>query len=139
MLSRINLLFNPEDCTTIYAVHPDDGSLIRLDNRMVGMPPISFAMAKALKAAYSADRTMTGHDYQRVYAQMLANFTADSRRRPKIKANNRALQQRERLAQKGAFAEEIEKAVPTPTVAAATLPAEDDDFLPAPRRALHHD
>ncbi|MBV2132390.1 Mu transposase C-terminal domain-containing protein, partial [Pseudomonas sp. MAP12] len=141
VLSRIDLLFNPEDCTAIYAVHPDDGTLIRLDNKMIGMPSVSFATAKALKAAYSASGPMTGHDYQRTYAQMLAQFAVDSqRRRPKIKANNRAMQQQEKLAQKAAFNEEIEKALPQLTVT-APIPSlsDDDDFLPAPRQEFSHE
>lgn len=140
VLSRIELLFNPEDCTTIYAVHPDDGSLIRLDNKMIGMPSVSFATAKALKAAYSGNGPMTGHDYQRIHAQMLAQFAADSRRRPRIKANNRAMRQQGKLEQKAAFVEAVETVVSHPTVA-APIPSlsDDDDFLPAPRQELSHD
>ena len=81
---------------------------------------------------------MSGHDYQRVHAQMLAQFTADSQRRPKIKANNQALRAREKLAQKADIAAQFEKHTPTQSGVLRPAPAgeTDDDFSPALRRGL---
>ena len=137
VIKSIDILFNPEDCTAIYAVHPDDDSLIRLENKTVGIPDVSFAVAKALKKAYSGNApVMTGHDYQRVHAQMLAQFTADSQRRPKITANNKALRQRERLVQKTDIAEQFQERMPKPSASPLPTVYSDDDFSPAPRRGL---
>jgi hypothetical protein len=137
-ISSIDILFNPEDCTAIFAVHPDDGRLIRLHNKTVGIPEVSFAVAKMLKKAYSGGNAeMNGHDYQRVYARMLAQFTADSQRRPKIKANNKALREREKVAEKAEIAGQLEKYTPQPADASVSPKADDsgeDDFEPAPRR-----
>jgi putative transposase len=136
-VSDIDILFNPEDCTAVYAVHPDNDSLIKLENKTVGIPEVSFAVAKDLKKAYSGNATvMSGHDYQRVHAQMLAQFSADSRRRPKIKANNQALRQRERLVQKADIAEQFEERLPKSSVSPLPIGDSDDDFSPAPRRGL---
>jgi putative transposase len=135
VITSIDILFNPEDCTAIYAVHPDDGSLIQLGNKTVGIPAVSFTVAKALKKAYSGNAAdMSGHDYQRVQAQMLAQFAADSRRRPKIKANNKALRQREKLVQKADIAEQLEVRMPKPSTSPLPTVDVDDDFAPAPRR-----
>jgi putative transposase len=79
---------------------------------------------------------MTGHDYQRVHAQMLAQFTADSQRRPKITANNKALRQRERLVQKTDIAEQFQERMPKPSASPLPTVYSDDDFSPAPRRGL---
>jgi putative transposase len=137
VITSVDILFNPEDCTAIYAVHPDDGSLIRLHNKTVGMPDVSFTVAKALKKAYSGNATvMDGHDYRRVHAQMLAQFAADSQRRPKIKANNQALRQRERLVQKADIAEQFEERIPQQSASPLPTVDSDDDFSPAPRRGL---
>lgn len=137
-ISSIDILFNPEDCTAIFAVHPDDGSLIRLHNKTVGIPEVSFAVAKMLKKAYSGGNAeMNGHDYQRVYARMLAQFTADSQRRPKIKTNNKALREREKVSEKAEIAGQLEKYTPQPAGAFVSPKADDsgeDDFEPAPRR-----
>lgn len=139
IINSVDFLFNPENCTAIYALHPDDGSLIRLANKTVGIPEVSFEVAKTLKKAYSGPAdTMSGHDYQRVHAQMLAQFTADSQRRPKIKANNQALRAREKLAQKADIAAQFEKHTPTQSGVLRPAPAgeTDDDFSPALRRGL---
>jgi putative transposase len=136
-VSDIDILFNPEDCTAVYAVHPDNDSLIKLENKTVGIPEVSFAVAKDLKKAYSGNAAdMSGHDYQRVHTQMLAQFAADSRRRPKIKANNKALRQRERLVQKADIAEQFEERLPKSSVSPLPTGDSDDDFSPAPRRGL---
>jgi putative transposase len=138
VIKSIDILFNPEDCTAIYAVHPDDDSLIRLENKTVGIPDVSFAVAKALKKAYSGNPAgMEGHDYQRVYAQMLARFTADSQRRPKIRANNKALRMSAKKAAKADIADQFEKHVTQPenlSISSAVHDAAEDDFEPAPRR-----
>lgn len=139
IINSVDFLFNPENCTAIYALHPDDGSLIRLANKTVGIPEVSFEVAKTLKKAYSGPAdTISGHDYQRVHAQMLAQFTADSQRRPKIKANNQALRAREKLAQKADIAAQFEKHTPTQSGVLRPAPAgeTDDDFSPALRRGL---
>lgn len=134
-ISQIEILFNPEDCTAVYAVHPDNDRLIKLENKTVGIPEVSFAVAKDLKKAYSGNAAvMSGHDYQRVHAQMLARFSADSQRRPKIKANNQALRQRERLVQKADIAEQFEERMPKPSASPLPTVDSDDDFSPAPRR-----
>lgn len=139
VISSVDILFNPEDCTKIYAVHPDDGSLILLHNKTVGIPDVSFAVAKTLKKTYSgpADQ-MNGHDYQRVYAQMLAQFTADSQRRPKIRDNNKALRASAKKAAKADIADQFEKYVTPPEDLSLSPTVHDcgeDDFEPAPRRA----
>lgn len=139
VISSVDILFNPEDCTKIYAVHPDDGSLILLRNKTVGIPDVSFAVAKTLKKAYSgpADQ-MNGHDYQRVHAQMLAQFTADSQRRPKIRDNNKALRASAKKAAKADIADQFEKYVTQPedrSLSPAVHDCGEDDFQPAPRRA----
>src|SRR3989344_4663347 len=139
VISSVEIVFNPEDCTKIYAVHPDDGSLILLHNKTVGIPDVSFAVAKTLKKAYSgpADQ-MNGHDYQRVYAQMLAQFTADSQRRPKIRDNNKALRASAKKAAKADIADQFEKYVTQPedrSLSPAVHDCGEDDFEPAPRRA----
>jgi len=137
-ITSVDILFNPEDCTTIYAVHPDDGSLILLHNKTVGIPDVSFVAAKTLKKAYSgpADQ-MNGHDYQRVYAQMLTQFTADSQRRPKIRDNNKALRASAKKAAKADIADQFKKYVTQPedlSLSPAVHDCGEDDFQPAPRR-----
>ncbi|MNN86923.1 hypothetical protein D3C81_2044010 [compost metagenome] len=81
---------------------------------------------------------MSGHDYQRVYAQMLAQFTADSQRRPSIKANNQALRARAKQAQKADIAAQFAQHAPKPRPLPPTLTLADgdDEFRPAPRRTV---
>lgn len=133
-LAQVDILFSPEDCTAIYAVHPDDGSLIRLENKTVGIPQVSFEVAKALKKRYSGHAgVMTGHDYQRVYAEMRAEFGKDSQRRPKIKANNRAAREQEKATHHQYIVEQIDKRLPTSGQALKARVEDDDDFMPARR------
>lgn len=137
VLKRVDILFNPEDCTAIYAVHPDDDSLVKLDNKMVGIPAVSFKVAKALHKAYASPAgVMTGHDYQKAYAKMRAQFLADSRRRPKIKANNQALREHDKLNQKADIAEQIGKRTPVEATQVWSATEPDDDITPAPRKGL---
>ncbi|NWL79569.1 transposase [Pseudomonas taiwanensis] len=139
-IQRVDIRFNPEDCTAIYFVHPDNQSLIRADNKMVGIPAVSFDVAKQLKKAYTGDpEQMTGHDYQREYARTLMRYAADSRKRPKIRDNNKKLREQERLRQKADIAEQLDKLSP-PVFSAHPLAADDDDdFTPAPRVDLSND
>ena len=132
-------MFNPENCTEIYAVHPDDGSLIRLENNTVGVPQVSFEVAAELRKAYSGSaKSMSGHDYQRANAEMIAKFTHDSRRRPKIKANNQALRASTQVMHHAEVAEQLATHAPksNPTPDPDTLADLDDDFLPASRRTV---
>ena len=138
-ISEIDIMFNPENCTEIYAVHPDDGSLIRLENKTVGVPQVSFEVAAELRKAYSGSaQSMSGHDYQRANAEMIAKFTHDSRRRPKIKANNQALRASTQVMHHAEVAEQLATHAPksNPTPDPDTLADLDDDFLPASRRTV---
>jgi putative transposase len=133
-LAQVDIMYNPEDCTAIYAVHPDDASLIRLENKTVGVPQVSFEVAKALKKRFSGHAgVMTGHDYQRVYAEMCAEFAKDSLKRPKIKANNRAVREQEKATHQQAIAEQIDKCLPASGQAVRARAEDDDDFMPARR------
>tara|TARA_R110001606_G_C15402775_1_gene653378 strand:- start:5047 stop:6975 length:1929 start_codon:yes stop_codon:yes gene_type:complete len=134
-IKKVEVLFNPAECLSVYAVNPLSGELIRLDCKMRDVPNVSFEQIKEIRKEYAGPvANMTGHDYQRVYASMLAKWNTDSgRRKTKVKENN---QQGRALAQ-GQFhaglKTELEK---RSVVAAAPLCShddDDDDFVPAPR------
>ncbi|MEH6498991.1 MAG: Mu transposase C-terminal domain-containing protein [Pseudoalteromonas distincta] len=134
-IKEVEVLFNPAECISVYAVSPLTGELIRLENKMRDVPNVSFEQIKEIRKEYAGPvANMAGHDYQRIYASMLAKWNTDSgRRKTKVKENN---QQGRALAQ-GQFhaglKTELEK---RSVVAAAPLCShddDDDDFVPAPR------
>lgn len=140
-ITEVEILFSPGDCLAVYAVNPFDGSLIKLNNKLKDVPAVSFETAKILRKEYAGDyRDMTGHDYQRVYAGMLAKYSKDSLRRPnKIKQNNRDMREHERNAQEKAVAEQLEKHASRTLNPDAFSAESDDDFTPAPREDLSRD
>ena len=130
-ISELCILHNPEDCREVFAVDPDDKTLIRLKNKTVNMPAISFDEAARLKASYSRPVVdMTGHDYQAAYAKMRAAFAADSRKRS-ITANNRAQRRKEKDSRHAELAGRVR-----PARVDALVEGFDDDvpIKPSPRR-----
>ncbi len=140
-ITDIEILFNPGDCLVVYAVNPFDGSLIKLNNKMKDVPAVSFETAKILRKEYGGDyKGMVGHDYQRIYAGMLAKYSKDSGRRPnKIKQNNKNMREQERNAQARDVSEQLEKHAIQPLYEEAISVEHDDDFIPAPREDLSCD
>lgn len=127
-LQSVEILYNPEDCREIYAVNPDDDTLIPLLNKTVGIPPVSFAIAKQLKKQYGDPNALpSGHDYQRAYAEMQDQFIKDSQRRPKIRENNKRLRAQERA---GLGRDVVEQLLPQLAPRQSPVPPSDD--LPAP-------
>ncbi|HCJ6265379.1 TPA: Mu transposase C-terminal domain-containing protein [Pseudomonas aeruginosa] len=111
-LQSVEILFNPEDCREIYAVHPDDDTLIPLLNKTTGIPAVSFATAKALKKQYADARKLKGPDYLRALAELQEQFINDSRRRPKIRENNQKLRAQERKGLGRDVAEQLQPQLP---------------------------
>jgi len=132
-LQSVEILFNPEDCREIYALHPDDDSLIPLLNKTIGIPAVSFATAKSLKKRFADGKALhSAHDYQRAYAELQTQFASDSRRKPKIRDNNQKLRAQER---KGLGADVVAQLQPQlPKRATSMLSFDDDHQLIQPAR-----
>lgn len=111
-LQSVEILYNPEDCREIYAVHPDDDTLIPLLNKTVDIPTVSFATAKALKKRYADGRALKGPDYQRALADLQTQFINDSRRRPKVRENNQRIRAQERKGLGRDVAEQLQPQLP---------------------------
>lgn len=50
----LDIWFDPDDCTAIYAENPDDGRLIRLRVSLEALPKVSFECMKVLREAHAA-------------------------------------------------------------------------------------
>lgn len=50
----LDIWFDPDDCTAIYAEHPDEGTLIRLRASLEDLPKVSFKCMKVLREAHEA-------------------------------------------------------------------------------------
>jgi putative transposase len=140
-LTEVTVLFNPGDCSTIYAVNPKTQELIRLDCKMRGVPKVSFEDIKKIRKAYGLPLgDMQGHDYQRVYAQLLTKWTADSqkKRKVKIKDNNKAAREEERKKDHAQVGEQLQKGSPALATPIYDV-AHDDAFEPAQREDLTHE
>lgn len=139
-LRTVDILYNPEDCREIYAVHPDDETLIPLLNKTVDIPPVSFAIAKQLKKQYSDSKNLiSGHDFQRAYAEQQAQFIKDSRRSPKIRENNQRLRAQERKGLGRDLAAQLQPQLPQYQ---SPIPTSDESPLliqPARRREVKRD
>ncbi|HBO1216233.1 TPA: DDE-type integrase/transposase/recombinase [Pseudomonas aeruginosa] len=140
-IKKLEILFNPDDCREIFAVNPDDRSLIRLLNKMPQVPAVSFDVAKALRKQYTGRGEMRGQDYQDLYAEALARYTRDSqsRRRKTVTANNRESRERERQQHSGEVRAQLEAQVPIsapPTHHAIAV--DNETVVPAPRRERQH-
>ncbi|MEZ2745791.1 Mu transposase C-terminal domain-containing protein [Halopseudomonas bauzanensis] len=134
-IQNIELQYNPEDCTAVYVVDPKENILIRVQNKMLGLPRVSFAIAKQLRARYSKPGEMSGHDYQEVYAQMIDELRARKPRKPKIKENNQELRRQHGNQKRDDIERLLSQGSNAPS---STLPIyvnDDDDFEPSPRRA----
>lgn len=142
-LKDVTILFNPGDCTAIYAVNPRTDELIKLDCKMLGVPQVSFEVIKILRKTYGRPIDgMHAHDYQRVYAQLLQKWSADSRKRgkAKVKDNNKAARQHEREKHYAQVEEQLQKALPEVPLLTALPSIDDDDYFePAPREDLSHE
>lgn len=136
-LQSVEILFNPEDCREIYALHPDNDSLVPLLNKTVGITAVSFATAKLLKKRYADGKALqSGHDYQRAYAEFQAQFASDSRRKPKIQDNNQKLRAQER---KGLGVDVVAQLQPQLPKHPTSIPSFDDDhqlIQPARRKEV---
>lgn len=125
--------FNPADCTKIYVAKKSDrkGTLIEAQNKMLGIPEISFEEASSLLAEYSGDHIMTGKEFQRIYARKLIKFTEDSRRKPKVKDVNKSV----RSNTKKEFNQEVGKALSKDAVKPKQVTfseaSYDDDITPS--------
>ncbi|MFV3412994.1 Mu transposase C-terminal domain-containing protein [Pseudomonas sp. NY15436] len=140
-IESLEILYNPEDCSAVFAVHPDDRSLIRLHNKMPAVPAVSFDVARALRSQYAGHGEMTGHDYQRLYAEALARYTRDSQRgrRKTITENNREARAREQRQHTAEIQQQLEAQVGPPTLPETPHPMNTDEIVvPAPRRELSH-
>lgn len=136
-IPSLEILYNPDDCSAIFAVHPDDRSLMRLPNKMPGVPPVSFEIAKSLRKLYTRAGAMQGSDYRRLYAEALARYTRDSQggRRKKVSENNREARKREQHQHTKNLQQQLQA-----HTSVAVLPevgpsrAVDQIVVPAPRR-----
>ena len=141
-LSEVDILFNPSECASVFAVNPTDGTLIKLNCKMRNVPNISFEMIKAIRKGFEGDpNNMKDYDYNRVYGRLLSKWTEDSQRRPKISSNNRAGRKHAKKLHHDDLKVQLEAcAVPVPLRVPAAQPDDmDDDFIPAPRESLSHD
>lgn len=141
-LTEVTILFNPGDCTAIYAVNPRTDELIKLDCKMLGVPAVSFEVIKILRKTYGRPIDgMQAHDYQRVYAQLLQKWSADSRKKGKarVKDNNKAARDQEREKHYAQVEEQLQKALPVVPVPTVLTSTDDDYFEPAPREDLSHE
>ena len=141
-LTEVTILFNPGDCTAIYAVNPRTDELIKLDCKMLGVPAVSFEVIKILRKTYGRPIDgMQAHDYQRVYAQLLQKWSADSRKKGKarVKDNNKAARDHEREKHYAQVEEQLQKALPVVPVPTVLTSTDDDYFEPAPREDLSHE
>ena len=84
---------------------------------------------------------MQAHDYQRVYAQLLQKWSADSRKKGKarVKDNNKAARDHEREKHYAQVEEQLQKALPVVPVPTVLTSTDDDYFEPAPREDLSHE
>jgi len=125
--------FNPADCTKVYVTKRSDrnGTLIEAQNKMIGVPEISFDEAALLFAEYSGDHIMTGKDYQRMNARKQIKFTEDSRRKTKVKDVNKSV----RSNTKKGFHQEVGKALSKdalkPKQVSFSEALHDDDITPS--------
>lgn len=140
-IDSLEILFNPDDCSAVYAVHPGDLSLLRLPNRMWAVPAVSFEIAKALRKQYTGAGAMDGQDYQRLYAEALARYTRDSQRgrRSKIAENNRAARKRERSQHATEVQQQLEAHAALPALPEVPRSEGAETIVvPAPRRERPH-
>ncbi|WP_394241126.1 Mu transposase C-terminal domain-containing protein [Halopseudomonas laoshanensis] len=139
-IKLVEIQFNPEDCLTVYAVHPVTHQRIELQNKMVGMPRVSFETARQLKKAYSGSaETMAGHDYQQTYARLLNEFVTARSRKTKIKDNNRSLRKQLKLVERDDINAELKKGLrpSQPPISSKSLNDDmDEDFSPSPRKEV---
>lgn len=139
-LSEVEILFNPSECASVFAVNPFTNELIKLDCKMRGVPNVSFDLIKSIRKEYEGDpNNMNDHDYNRVYGRLLAKWTKDSQRRSKVSDNNRAGRKNAQKLHHDGVQVQLESCavpVPVPVVQSDEM---DDDFIPAPRESLSHD
>ncbi|PZP22269.1 Mu transposase C-terminal domain-containing protein [Pseudomonas kuykendallii] len=143
-LQEVTILFNPSDCSAIYAVNPKTDELIKLHCKLKDVPAVSFEVVKVLRQAYGRPTDeMQGHDYQRVYAQLLQKWTTDSQKngKRKIKENNKQARQQEREKHHAEVNEQLQRGLAKSPVPMAFTPLADDEeaFEPAPREDLSHE
>lgn len=137
-LSKVTVLFNPSECTSVYVAHPATGELIKLFCRMRDVPNVSFEQVKAIRKEYGeSSDSMTEHDYQRTYAAMLAKWHKDSvRRKTKVRDNNQAARQQARTDSHADVKRQLANRAAPPLAPVIQLQELDDDFEPAPRGEL---
>ncbi|MFV3329910.1 Mu transposase C-terminal domain-containing protein [Pseudomonas sp. NY15437] len=136
-IQSLEILYNPDDCSAVFAVHPDDRSLIRLHNKMPAVPAVSFDVAKALRKRYTGHGVMTGFDYQQLRAEALARYTRDSQpgHRRKVAENNREARAREQRQHTAEVQQQLEAQVAPPMLPETPHHMSADEIVvPAPRR-----
>lgn len=70
----MDIWFDPDDCTAIYAEHPDDGTLIRLRASLEELPRVSFECMKVLRDAHEAH---VREDKPLLYADVIDRLMVD--------------------------------------------------------------
>jgi len=129
----ILVYFNPADCTKVYVTKKSDrkGTLIEAQNKMIGVPEISFDEAAALFAEYSGDHIMTGKDFQRRNARQQIKFNKDSKRKPKVKDINKSVRSNTKKVFHQEVGEALSKDAVKPKQISFSETAHDDDITPA--------
>lgn len=125
--------FNPADCTKVYVTKKSDrkGTLIEAQNKMIGIPEISFDEAASLFAEYSGDHIMTGKDFQRRNARKQIKFTKDSKRKPKVKDINKSVRSNTKKVFHQEVGEALSKDAVKPKQISFSETVHDDDITPA--------
>tara|TARA_R110000751_G_scaffold307870_1_gene433434 strand:- start:5999 stop:7918 length:1920 start_codon:yes stop_codon:yes gene_type:complete len=133
-IKEVEVLFNPSHCTSVYVVNPLTSELIKLDCKMQNIPDVSFDIIRDVRKRYKGTPSeISGHDYQRIYASMLASFHADSRRRKKVKDNNQAARQQSKQAFHREVKAQLEMLSSPRVEPVNNVQNMDDEFVPAPR------
>lgn len=125
--------FNPADCTKVYVTKKSDrnGTLVEAQNKMIGIPEISFDEAASLFAEYSGDHIMTGKDFQRRNAKKQIKFTEDSKRKQKIKDINKSVRSNTKKVFHQEVGEALSKDAVKPKQISFSETVHDDDVTPA--------
>lgn len=125
--------FNPADCTKVYVTKKSDrsGTLVEAQNKMIGVPEISFDEAASLFAEYSGSHIMTGKDFQRRNERKQIQFTKDSKRKPKVKDINKSVRSNTKKVFHQEVGEALSKDAVKPKQISFSETAHDDDITPA--------
>lgn len=133
--SKVEVLYNPSDCTSVYVVNPDTDELVKLDCKIKDLPVMSFETARAVRKLYSGPlKEMNGYDYNKAYTSLISGVVNKKPKRQKIKDNNQAARKREQESHHDNVQSQLESRYsPVKEFSYAPDIDADDDFTPAAR------